>query len=129
MDFFAGTERAGKDLRRRIADELIRKRIAVQKDVCNGDFWPLGYWAKEGLDTARIERESAKDDVLEDRVMGLCYRVWVRGTRLAEITTTVRTEVTVGVCARVCSCVCVCRTACLSCLRSFEVYLCVCVLV
>ena len=102
-------------MRRRIADELIRKRIAVQKDVCNGDFWPLGYWAKEGLDTARIERESAKDDVLEDRVMGLCYRVWVRGTRLAEITTTVRSEVTVCVCvcARVCVFMCVCMSHCM----------------
>ena len=47
----------------------------VESTGARGTFLPIGWYEKQGFDTARIIAKTKPEDYNEDEVLGPCYRV------------------------------------------------------
>ena len=60
-----------------LARHTVQSKISSEstQSTEDGSFYPLSYWEKQGLDTERIARMSPPENVREDAVLGVCYKV------------------------------------------------------
>lgn len=64
-------------------EALVTEEVTTDSFSQGGAFLPLGVWATKGFDTDRIKSKSRTCDIMEDDVLGTCYRV-----RILEVKTT-----------------------------------------
>ena len=82
----------GKALDKLVEELLLERRIVRERLRKGGAYLPLSVYEKDGYDIARIKEKCT--DVMEDDVLGLCYRVTITRKDDDELREDVRSRLT-----------------------------------
>lgn len=82
----------GKALDKLVEESLLERRIVRERLRKGGAYLPLSVYEKDGYDIARIKEKCT--DVMEDDVLGLCYRVTITRKDDDELREDVRSRLT-----------------------------------
>ena len=80
-------------IRAKLVDLLVKKRIDQIEVEVGGQFLPLSVYARQGFDTADIEKNTHKDNIQQHPVLGTVYRVDIKGVKRKAIEMQVREQV------------------------------------